>query len=86
MTLPVGLTGRAGATRAADDTSVGTRVEVDHRAATAVGGTVEAQAHLVSVDGPRLAFAVVVREGARTVAAGRVERMVVDRLRFAGRS
>jgi fluoroacetyl-CoA thioesterase len=66
-------------------TSVGTRVELDHRAPTAVGGTVEAEAHLVAVDGRHLAFRVVVREGASTVAEGRVERVVVDRARFTGK-
>jgi predicted thioesterase len=65
-------------------TSVGTRVEVDHRAPTPVGATVEAEAHLVALDGRRLAFTVVVRDGARTVAEGRVERVLVDRARFAG--
>jgi predicted thioesterase len=64
-------------------TSVGTRVEVDHRVPTPVGGTVQAEAHLVSVNGRKLAFAVVVRDdGAQTVAEGRVERVVVDRTRF----
>ena len=66
-------------------TSVGTRVEVDHRVPTPVGGTVQAEAQLVSVNGRKLAFAVVVRdEGAQTVADGRIERVVVERTRFAG--
>jgi fluoroacetyl-CoA thioesterase len=38
----------------------------------------------VSVEGRRLAFVVTVREAAQTVAEGRVERVVVDRARFAG--
>ncbi|HEV7755544.1 MAG TPA: hotdog domain-containing protein [Mycobacteriales bacterium] len=64
-------------------TSVGTRVELDHRVPTPVGGTVQAEAHLVSVNGRKLAFAVVVRDdGAQTVAEGRIERVVVDRTRF----
>ncbi|HEV7825011.1 MAG TPA: hotdog domain-containing protein [Mycobacteriales bacterium] len=65
-------------------TSVGTRVELDHRVPTVVGGTVEAEARLVSVEGRRLGFVVTVREAAQTVAEGRVERVVVDRARFAG--
>jgi predicted thioesterase len=64
-------------------TSVGTRVEVEHRVPTAVGGTVQAEARLVSVEGRRLGFRVVVREGAQTVAEGRIDRVVVDRARFA---
>jgi predicted thioesterase len=64
-------------------TSVGTRVEVEHRVPTAVGGTVQAEARLISVEGRRLGFRVVVREGGQTVAEGRIDRVVVDRARFA---
>src|SRR3954462_4786653 len=39
-------------------TTVGTRVELEHRAATPVGRTVAARAELVKVDGRRLAFEV----------------------------
>ncbi|MGC9665703.1 thioesterase family protein [Planosporangium sp. 12N6] len=63
-------------------TTVGTRVELEHRAPTAVGRTVVAEARLVKADGRRLAFEVVVREGDAVVAEGRVERIVVDRQRF----
>ncbi|MFF5173868.1 thioesterase family protein [Micromonospora sp. NPDC000089] len=66
-------------------TSVGTRVELDHLAATPVGRTVVAQARLAAVDGRRLAFDVTVTDGAETVARGRVERAVVDRGRFLDR-
>jgi predicted thioesterase len=68
------------------DTSVGTRVELDHRAATPVGATVTAEAHLATVDGRRLRFEVGVRDGTGTVAEGRVERVVVDRDRFVARA
>jgi predicted thioesterase len=67
-------------------TSVGTRVELDHRAPTLPGGTVEAEARLVAVDGRRLAFTVVVREGVQTVAEGRIERVVVRRDHFTGKA
>jgi predicted thioesterase len=63
-------------------TTVGTRVELDHRVATAVGRTVVAEAHLVKVDGRRLTFDVAVRDGDTLVAEGRVERIMVDRHRF----
>jgi predicted thioesterase len=69
-TLPVGAT------------SVGTRVELEHLAATPVGGTVVAEAVLSTVDGRRLEFAVTVRDGDLVVARGRVHRVVVDRERF----
>ncbi|WP_027660068.1 thioesterase family protein [Salinispora fenicalii] len=70
-------------------TTVGVRIELDHRAATPVGRTVVARARLTEVDGRRLLFAISVTEGGSTVAEGRVERLLVDRQRFierAGRS
>ena len=67
-------------------TSVGTRVELEHLAATPVGRTVTAEAHLVSVDGRRLLFDVVVHDGDAVAARGRVERAVVDRQRFLERT
>ncbi|SCL69228.1 thioesterase family protein [Micromonospora peucetia] len=67
-------------------TTVGTRVELDHRAATPVGRTVVAQARLTAVEGRRLHFEVSVSDGDETVADGRVERVVVDRQRFVERA
>jgi predicted thioesterase len=63
-------------------TTVGTRVELDHVAATAVGRHVTALAILAKVDGRRLVFDIVVRDGDELVAEGRVERVMVDRQRF----
>jgi fluoroacetyl-CoA thioesterase len=63
-------------------TTVGTRAEIDHRAATPVGHHVTALATLTKVDGRRLTFDVVVRDGEELVAEVRVERTVLDRQRF----
>lgn len=63
-------------------TTVGTRIELDHRAATAIGRTVLAEARLAKTDGRRLYFEIVVREGDTVVADGRIERVIVDRQRF----
>jgi len=63
-------------------TTVGTRVELEHRAPTPVGRTVVAEARLSKVEGRRLTFEVSVREGTTVVAEGRVERALVDRHRF----
>ncbi len=63
-------------------TTVGTRVELDHLAATPVGRQVVAEAQLVSVDGRRLSFTVALHDGDTVAARGRVERVVVDRERF----
>src|SRR3954449_489057 len=67
-------------------TSVGTRIELDHKAATAIGRTVTAEARLSKADGRRLFFEIVVREGDTVVADGRIERVVVDRQRFIERA
>lgn len=64
------------------ETTVGIRVAIDHTRATAIGGSATADALLAKVDGRRLEFDVVVRDGGGQVASGRVTRMVVDRDRF----
>lgn len=67
-------------------TSVGSRVELDHRAPSAVGSTVTIGAELAGVDGPLLRFDVsAVDADGRTVASGQVVRAVVDRERFLAR-
>ncbi|MEU4717228.1 hotdog domain-containing protein [Micromonospora purpureochromogenes] len=70
----------------AGSTTVGSRVELEHRAATPVGRTVVAQARLAEVTGRRLVFEVTVTDGDETVAEGRVERALVDRQRFVARA
>jgi predicted thioesterase len=64
------------------ETTVGTRVELDHLAPSGEGAGVTAVAVLEDVDGRRLTFAVEAAEGARIVARGRVRRVIVDRERF----
>ncbi|GII61825.1 hypothetical protein Skr01_19100 [Sphaerisporangium krabiense] len=63
-------------------TSVGTKVTLEHRAASPVGAHVEVVAELAEVDGRRLVFEVTARDGRRTVATATIERVVVDRERF----
>ena len=67
-------------------TTVGTRVEVEHRAPTAVGRRVTALATLSKVSGRKLIFEVAVREGEALVAEVRVERMLLDRRDFIARA
>lgn len=67
-------------------TTVGTRIELDHKAPTPIGRTVVAQAQLAKVDGRRLLFEVTVTDGDVTVAEGRVERVLVDRQKFVSRA
>ncbi|GAA1526074.1 hypothetical protein GCM10009678_04340 [Actinomadura kijaniata] len=76
------LAGRLGEGR----TSVGTRVEIAHRAASAVGTRVTVTAEIVEVDGRRVVFSVSgVDEHGVNVGDGRIERVVVERERFLGR-
>ncbi len=67
-------------------TTVGTRVELDHRAATPVGRRVVAEAVLSTVDGIWLDFAVEVRDGDSVAARGTVRRAIVDREAFLARA
>ncbi|WP_020495933.1 thioesterase family protein [Sciscionella marina] len=63
-------------------TTVGIRIELEHLAATPVGGTVRAVAELHEVDGRTLRFEVSLRDGDTLAARGRVERAVVHAERF----
>ena len=73
------------------ETSVGTRVDLEHLAATPVGGTVEVTARVVHTDGRLRRFAVAARNvGAdgrpgKLAGSGEVTRVVVDAERFLGR-
>ncbi len=66
-------------------TSVGTRISVDHLAASLVGVTVTATAEVVGLDGRAVSFRLSVLEGDQRVATGDHVRFVVDRDRFLGR-
>jgi len=63
-------------------TTVGVRVELDHKAATPIGRRVVAEAKLTKVEGRNLVFDVVMRDGQTVAAEGRVWRVLVDRQRF----
>ncbi|MGI5273725.1 thioesterase family protein [Nonomuraea sp. CA-218870] len=66
-------------------TSVGTRVELEHLAASPVGAHVEIGVELTAVDGRRLTFGFHARDKDTLVARGTIERVVVDRDRFMAR-
>jgi predicted thioesterase len=72
------------------ETSVGTRVELEHLAASAVGQEVEVTAAASYVDGRLHRFTVAARNvggtaGGKVVGTGEVTRVVVDAKRFLGR-
>ena len=59
-------------------TTVGMRVQLDHLAPTAVGGSITAEATLEKVEGRRLTFTVSAADDRGLVAAGKVTRVVVE--------
>ena len=81
-------------------TSVGTSASLEHRRASPVGAEVVVEAELTEVDGRRLVFSFIAREGGhragesggdgggedRVVGAGTVERVLVDRQAFLARA
>jgi predicted thioesterase len=71
----------------AGSTSVGTRVQVEHLAASRVGATVEVSASSVYEDGRLHRFTVSARDAVsgKVLAAGEITRVVVDAERFLSR-
>ncbi len=70
---------------AAHQRTVGTRVDINHTAATPVGMRVTAEVELVEIDGRRLRFKVSCRDEAEPIGEGFHERMIVDYDRFMAR-
>jgi fluoroacetyl-CoA thioesterase len=66
----------------AGQTTVGSSVQFNHLAPTAVGGSVTAEATLEKVEGRRLGFTVSASDANGLVGAGRVTRVVVEAERF----
>jgi predicted thioesterase len=62
----------------AGEDSVGTRVEIDHLAATLLGMTVEISVSAVEVRGRAVTFAVEASDGIDTICRGKHSRFVVD--------
>ena len=69
-----------------DSTSVGTRIRIDHLAASPVGEEVTATATVTHVDGRLLKFEVVAHDARdHVIAHGEIQRVIVDRDRFMSR-
>jgi predicted thioesterase len=66
-------------------TSVGTRVSLEHLAASPVGAAVAVTATVSHVDGRLVRFTVEARTGDRLVGTGEITRVVVDAERFLSR-
>ncbi len=64
------------------DTTVGTRIEVSHLAATPLGEYVRGEATVAAVDGRRIVFDVAAYDSRQRIGEGRHERVIVSRDRF----
>jgi predicted thioesterase len=69
----------------AGSTSVGTRIALEHLAASAVGADVTVTASSSYSDGRLVRFTVAARQGAKLVGNGEVTRVVVDTEKFLSR-
>lgn len=68
------------------ETSVGTRVELEHLAPSPVGTTVTASAEIIARDGRLVRFGVhAVDDTGALIGSGEVRRVIVDRERFLSR-
>ena len=67
------------------ETSVGTRVSLEHLAPSPVGHTVVVTASTAHVDGRLVRFTVAATDAGKLVGSGEVTRVVVDTERFLGR-
>jgi predicted thioesterase len=66
-------------------TTVGTRVSIEHLAPSAVGTVVQVTAGTTHVDGRLVRFSVAVRQDGKLVGSGEVTRVVVQADRFMSR-
>jgi fluoroacetyl-CoA thioesterase len=69
----------------AGQSSVGTRVDVRHLAATPIGMQVTATAELIEIDGRRLVFHVEARDERELIGEGQHERYIITLDRFLSR-
>lgn len=64
------------------ESAVGTRVAVDHLAATPIGQRVTGEATVTKADGRHISFAVTARDEVDEIGRGTHERLVIDIARF----
>ena len=65
-----------------DYTSVGTSLNVNHVAPTAINSTVRADVELIEIEGRKLIFKVTAVDDAKEIFNGRHERFIVNREKF----
>lgn len=66
----------------AGESAVGTRVDVQHLAATPAGRTVSAEAEVTRVTGKQVGFRIDATDGVERIGTGTHERMVIELSRF----
>ncbi len=68
-----------------DEITVGTSINIEHRAASGIGARIKAEAVLESCDGRFYTLRVTARDDAREIGRGTVGRAVVSIAKFVGR-
>jgi fluoroacetyl-CoA thioesterase len=69
----------------ANESALGTHVDVLHLAATPVGRSVTASAEVTKVDGRHIEFQIDAKDGIEQIGTGIHERMIIDLAKFAQR-
>jgi len=65
-----------------DEVSVGTAINIIHRAATGIGATVKCEAVLEEFDGRFYSFRVTASDGAEVLGHGTIKRAIVSKSKF----
>jgi fluoroacetyl-CoA thioesterase len=68
-----------------DESTLGTRVEVRHLAATPAGRHVTGEAEVTRVDGRRIEFTIRAADGSEVIGTGTHERVIIDLAKFSER-
>ena len=66
----------------ADETALGTRVDVRHMSATPAGSRVSGEAKVTKIDGRRIEFTIRATDGAEVIGQGTHERVIINLARF----
>jgi len=66
----------------ADETALGTRVDVRHMSATPAGRRVSGEAKVAKIDGRRIEFTIRATDGAEVIGEGTHERVIINLARF----
>lgn len=62
--------------------TVGIEMSVSHMKASAIGAAISAKAEITEIDGRKITFSVVAKEGDATIGEGKHVRFVVDKEKF----